>query len=346
MKKVLMRAMALALALLMCMAPSLAEEQEKSICGTYYGYRAVVDGDEMHYFMPGGYNALMILREDGTGYFKMYEVNLDGPSKHYELPFTWTAIEENGVEIYRQDNGGRIGSFYRDGETGGLTVTGANFLENIAEDAPAEMLGEPSNGDQFKFSRFPVDIVEIDTQAQPEDFDGLWQHVAYLSIYTFQTPEYHMEAPPFGYYMTIDTQNGVSRPIYSDGSGTERRITSCEDGILKTRYSYTYGGDYTMYYKDEWQLMTNGVLVNTTYETSPEYFVRVDEMETPVEYTDKATVKKVQQALNDNGYACGTADGIAGKKTYAALENYQADHDLKVTGTITHETLVSLELAD
>ena len=33
------------------------------------------------------------------------------------------------------------------------------------------------------------------------------------------------------------------------------------------------------------------------------------------EYTDKDTVKKVQQALNDAGFDCGTPDGAAGKKT-------------------------------
>ena len=64
------------------------------------------------------------------------------------------------------------------------------------------------------------------------------------------------------------------------------------------------------------------------------------------EYTDKATVKSVQVALNDAGFPCGTPDGAAGKKTKAALSDYQAANGLTVTGTITHETLVSMGLAD
>ena len=60
------------------------------------------------------------------------------------------------------------------------------------------------------------------------------------------------------------------------------------------------------------------------------------------EYTDKATVKKVQAALNSNGYECGTPDGAAGKKTKAAISDYQRDKNLTVTGTITQETLISL----
>lgn len=64
------------------------------------------------------------------------------------------------------------------------------------------------------------------------------------------------------------------------------------------------------------------------------------------EYSDKDTVKKVQQALNDAGYDCGTPDGAAGKKTKAAITSYQTDKGLTVTGVIDDELLVSLGLAE
>lgn len=64
------------------------------------------------------------------------------------------------------------------------------------------------------------------------------------------------------------------------------------------------------------------------------------------EYTDKETVKKVQQALNDAGYDCGTPDGAAGKKTKAAITNYQTDKGLTVTGVIDDELLIALGLAE
>lgn len=63
-------------------------------------------------------------------------------------------------------------------------------------------------------------------------------------------------------------------------------------------------------------------------------------------YTDKATVKKVQQALNEAGYDCGTPDGAAGKKTKAAITSYQTDKSLTVTGVIDDELLVALGLAE
>jgi len=75
--------------------------------------------------------------------------------------------------------------------------------------------------------------------------------------------------------------------------------------------------------------------------------VRLKEPAGPLtEYQDKATVKAVQEALNNAGYPCGTPDGLAGKKTKAALTDYQTAADLTVTGTITHETLVHMGLAN
>ena len=45
-------------------------------------------------------------------------------------------------------------------------------------------------------------------------------------------------------------------------------------------------------------------------------------------------MKKVQQALNDAGYNCGTPDGIAGKKTAAAITQYRTEKGLEVNDTI------------
>ena len=65
---------------------------------------------------------------------------------------------------------------------------------------------------------------------------------------------------------------------------------------------------------------------------------------TPEAITDKETVKKVQEALNKAGHDCGTADGISGKKTAAAIEEYQKEKNLKVTGVIDNDLLISLDL--
>ncbi|MSS63635.1 peptidoglycan-binding domain-containing protein [Velocimicrobium porci] len=59
---------------------------------------------------------------------------------------------------------------------------------------------------------------------------------------------------------------------------------------------------------------------------------------------NRATVKKVQEKLNQKGYSCGTADGIAGSKTKNAIKKYQKDHNLTVTGTINSALLKSLNI--
>lgn len=60
-------------------------------------------------------------------------------------------------------------------------------------------------------------------------------------------------------------------------------------------------------------------------------------------YTDKDTVKKVQQALNDAGYPCGTPDGLAGKKTNKAVIDFKADHGIDdASADITDALLAAL----
>ena len=62
-------------------------------------------------------------------------------------------------------------------------------------------------------------------------------------------------------------------------------------------------------------------------------------------YTDKETVKKVQQALNDAGYNCGTPDGIAGRKTAAAITQYRTDKGLEVSEIIDDALLEAMGIA-
>ena len=65
---------------------------------------------------------------------------------------------------------------------------------------------------------------------------------------------------------------------------------------------------------------------------------------TPEVITDKEIIKTVQEALNKAGYDCGTPDGISGKKTAAAIEEYQKAKNLKVTSVIDNDLLISLGL--
>jgi len=57
---------------------------------------------------------------------------------------------------------------------------------------------------------------------------------------------------------------------------------------------------------------------------------------------DSSTVKQAQQALNDKGFNVGTADGIVGPKTQAALEKFQQSKGLGGSGTLDSQTLAAL----
>lgn len=70
--------------------------------------------------------------------------------------------------------------------------------------------------------------------------------------------------------------------------------------------------------------------------------VLADSTEATKTYTDSETIKNVQQALNDAGYDCGTADGIAGQKTKDAILNYQSDNGLEKSGNIDDDLLDKL----
>lgn len=57
------------------------------------------------------------------------------------------------------------------------------------------------------------------------------------------------------------------------------------------------------------------------------------------------SVARVQQALNDLGYAAGPVDGIMGPSTRAAIRSYQQDHGIAVDGQVSRELMRSLRTA-
>ena len=65
-----------------------------------------------------------------------------------------------------------------------------------------------------------------------------------------------------------------------------------------------------------------------------------------VDYNSKDTIRDVQQALNESGFACGAADGIIGKKTRKAISEYREEKGLPSGAEIDQELLISLGLME
>lgn len=59
-------------------------------------------------------------------------------------------------------------------------------------------------------------------------------------------------------------------------------------------------------------------------------------------YSDKETIEKVQAALNEKGYDCGTPDGDAGPKTQETIRRYRVDNGLEESTVIDDNLLRSL----
>ena len=64
-------------------------------------------------------------------------------------------------------------------------------------------------------------------------------------------------------------------------------------------------------------------------------------------YADQSgnsTIASVQQRLANDGFYRGQIDGVFGQETRAALAEFQSNHGLRVTGTLTNDTLAALGL--
>ena len=62
--------------------------------------------------------------------------------------------------------------------------------------------------------------------------------------------------------------------------------------------------------------------------------------------TDKETVRSVQQALNEAGYACGQADGTINEQTRGAICSYRADRHIGESTDVDNVLLYALGLTD
>lgn len=148
-------------------------------------------------------------------------------------------------------------------------------------------------------------------------------------------------------------------------SGFKRADYSGKSTVQKTNIELSYdtqrpGGDYTRFQAQSAQQCSRRCqqesrCVAFDYTTS-DYFCYLKSWEPParkyrgiisgVKRRYYPQVRSVQEALIQQHYNPGGADGLLGRKTRIALENYQRDHHLFVSGRIDDATLVSLGLLE
>lgn len=150
----------------------------------------------------------------------------------------------------------------------------------------------------------------------------------------------------------------------------DKELTLTQTYLLGKTYKSSYSINFFQHGPDKTELDVNVKLQTVqagliTLEKSNEYvetylrknlFTKIESTldmisaeevnETPAIHTQptiepapQMTISEMQQRLLDLGYQPGPADGIAGRRTTAALEKFQSDFNLPVTGELDAETI-------
>ncbi|MFD1361669.1 S41 family peptidase [Lentibacillus salinarum] len=89
-----------------------------------------------------------------------------------------------------------------------------------------------------------------------------------------------------------------------------------------------------------------GVKPTVEVEQPEYYFTNPVQVEEPVTYNETGeNVANLQVMLSGLGYDPGRTDGYFSHKTEAAIDNFQTDHDLDVTGEVDEQTAGAIETA-
>ena len=177
-----------------------------------------------------------------------------------------------------------------------------------------EAVSETAKGTEAESAEAkPVDPDKVDDLLQ-----GIWMLQTIENLFTFDYGD-----------VSITTAG-----ITIDGMYMINTKTSCVDILMKTSIGLVTTS--LPFQVTEEALILNNNLGDALSKWDVEYIAE------PVIYTDEETIEKVQEALNEAGYDCGTPDGIAGRNTYAAMNEYQEDHELPVTNDVTDALLKSL----
>ncbi len=136
-----------------------------------------------------------------------------------------------------------------------------------------------------------------------------------------------------GTVVSFDADGNFLGADYSDGSIAEAVYD--EDGQL-SEVSLDDSPYWTFAYTDAANVSAAASSADTAAAAS----------EDSVTAVTKETIAAVQEALNEAGFDCGTADGIAGAKTTAGISAYQEANGLTVTGQIDDELLAALGISE
>lgn len=206
----------------------------------------------------------------------------------------------------------------------------------ITYDLPSDYITLPLSGDYTESevaayysleddAYFTIYALKMDTENLSEDLtDILIDSILATSSKTYKDKDNYVSISNQEIVSSLGTKGYLSSSSFTDHSDTRFAIEYrfvYEDLF----YSCTYELD--LFASDNWS----------------DFIIDFDNSLKPAEVlTDTATVQKIQELLNQQGYDCGIPDGIAGANTEVAIKNYQKNFGLLETGKITNKLLESL----
>ena len=279
-----------------------------------------------------------------TKEIKLAIASSDGKTVNAGLPYS---VENQVLTIY---NDAGIAMVKQDGattETASATETTDSSSAVSAEELEAQLAQQPMTVLNTEVTNGYDDRIDLSFStaiAIPHILNQSGSDIKYLEIQMAGWDENNLPVKLQSAYMSYSASENII--ITFDGinmvDGMELNTDDADyfyliavDDSCRLAKAKCIVTKYTTYDGDTWE--------NPLFSTWKETYVGKKLVE-PVVYTDQETIQNVQAALNNAGYECGTPDGVAGAKTYEALNAYQKANGLPVSNDITDSLLEKLNL--
>lgn len=263
-------------------------------------------------------------------------INEDGTATYTRLD-----VEYRSEKIEKQESDGNIiiaitMQADADGKQPGMAVVDYPEYEETYMGGQ-QLLIAPGNNALVIYSR-EFELAEeqpaVRTDVVPADFDGRWAvKEGYVGDRVIPY-EYEPILMGLGAVLRIDAENLSSEMHLLVGAKRINMDAEIVDGVFSGSIEEAPDTKIKCVLREDGTLKLTFDLCDFVYERA-----FVDAL---YEYTEKDIIKAVQEAMNAQGFDCGTPDGVAGKNTAKAISGFQAANGLNETGTATHETLKKL----
>ena len=229
----------------------------------------------------------------------------------------------------------------------GKTVMNDLWTKDLQENIPAYNEAHPDNPLDFDIKEGSGNSTAVSLEEIGTSYDAYFEMSTMAGSIQKINPDAKIIEIPDAAELWKSEVWLVFSPVLDQASRTQIEADIdklVEDGTFASLSEECFGIDHTEYYLLGESAQTeqgDEEPAQQAGEAMPEN----EQTEARV-YTDQETVKKVQQALNEAGFSCGTPDGVAGNMTNTAIIDFKASKGLDAgNADITDALLEALGIA-